>query len=122
MNDKPSYEIQSEKIDSDAWDELEDFLKHSKHYLHSSHHNCYVKWEYTANKHRETMNELGLKGITPQDVIYPIEDVYYEYFLEETDYVDKVIKKAVEDHRPSYEQNRWKTNKSDDAEQEEEVA
>lgn len=104
-------EIQTDIADDD-WKYVEDTLKHSKYYLHDNRKNCYVKWDYSSNRQNSELEEMGLSNMKVRDIIYPIEDIYYGYFLIQKDIYSPVIADVVASHRNVYEEHRWKESKS----------
>lgn len=103
-------------IPKDEWDHIEDTLQKSKYYLHEGRKPCYVEWEYTKNK--AEMEEMGLPDNTPQDIIYPVEDIFYDYFW--TQKLSKLyhlcLADIVKSHREIYEKFRWEKSKSKEEE------
>ena len=62
-----------------SWEIAEDYLGSCKHGLHPSNRECWLGLKYDSNVHGEILIAMGLKGMKPRDVIYPIEHGYYKY-------------------------------------------
>jgi hypothetical protein len=87
------------KVDPDLPDEerAEKYLASCKHYLHPENEECWLGEKLNSSVHDEYMTAMGLKGLTPRDVIYPLEHGYYKYLT-----TFEILVSELKDHKVRY--------------------
>ena len=83
-------------------------LLHSRCGIHPNRNTSYVDQKYDHSKHADVMTMFGLPDLLPCDLIFPIEDAIYSYWLEQDQIVDKPTEDDVLSHRKVYSQKRRK--------------
>lgn len=89
-------------------DNAQAFLLHSRCGIHPNRNTSYVDQKYDHSKHSDVMTMFGLPDLLPCDLIFPIEDAIYSYWLEQDQIVDKPTEDDVLSHRKVYSQKRRK--------------